>query len=85
MLGNKTWYDVQLQMAFCCLVYPCLVRQYMGQAAFLSKNPFELLASLYCSIPGEFATVSKFGVLVDFQIAWGIVAWNSEWMGNAYG
>jgi K+ transporter len=28
-----------LQVAFVGLIYPCLVLQYMGQAAFLSKSP----------------------------------------------
>ncbi|CAN7131997.1 unnamed protein product [Brassica rapa subsp. narinosa] len=40
-----------MQFAFCCVVYPCLVLQYMGQAAFLSKNFSALLTSFYSSIP----------------------------------
>ncbi|KAL0846601.1 hypothetical protein Bca101_019847 [Brassica carinata] len=40
--------------AFCCVVYPCLVLQYMGQAAFLSKNFSALPTSFYSSIPDPF-------------------------------
>lgn len=42
-----------MQFAFCCVVYPCLVLQYMGQAAFLSKNFSALPTSFYSSIPGK--------------------------------
>lgn len=42
-----------MQFAFCCVVYPCLVLQYMGQAAFLSKNFSALPSSFYSSIPGK--------------------------------
>lgn len=42
-----------MQFAFCCVVYPCLVLQYMGQAAFLSKNFSALPTSFYDSIPGN--------------------------------
>lgn len=42
-----------IRVAFCCAIYPCLVLQYMGQAAFLSKN-FELAPiSFYASIPSK--------------------------------
>ncbi|KAG5384031.1 hypothetical protein IGI04_035501, partial [Brassica rapa subsp. trilocularis] len=40
-----------VRFAFCCVVYPCLVLQYMGQAAFLSKNFSALPTSFYSSIP----------------------------------
>ncbi|CAH8305857.1 unnamed protein product [Eruca vesicaria subsp. sativa] len=43
-----------MQFAFCCVVYPCLVLQYMGQAAFLSKNFSALPTSFYASIPDPF-------------------------------
>ncbi|KAK4482600.1 hypothetical protein RD792_009764 [Penstemon davidsonii] len=39
--------------AFVFLVYPCLVVQYMGQAAFLSKNISSIPNSFYGSIPGD--------------------------------
>ncbi|EXB41420.1 Potassium transporter 4 [Morus notabilis] len=38
-------------LAFAFVVYPCLVIQYMGQAAFLSKNPGMINYSFYNSIP----------------------------------
>ncbi|CAI0414736.1 unnamed protein product, partial [Linum tenue] len=34
------------------LIYPCLVLQYMGQAAFLSKNFSAISLSFYASVPG---------------------------------
>ncbi|KAF8106347.1 hypothetical protein N665_0143s0017 [Sinapis alba] len=43
-----------VRFAFCCVVYPCLVLQYMGQAAFLSKNFSALPTSFYSSIPDPF-------------------------------
>ncbi|XP_009108187.1 potassium transporter 3 isoform X3 [Brassica rapa] len=43
-----------VRFAFCCVVYPCLVLQYMGQAAFLSKNFSALPTSFYSSIPNPF-------------------------------
>ncbi|XP_061337832.1 potassium transporter 3 [Gastrolobium bilobum] len=40
-----------VRVAFCCVIYPCLVLQYMGQAAFLSKNLSAVPISFYASIP----------------------------------
>ncbi|KAL2924869.1 Potassium transporter 7 [Bienertia sinuspersici] len=41
-----------LRVSFSCLVYPCLILQYMGQAAFLSKNNSSVASPFYSSIPG---------------------------------
>uniref|UniRef100_A0A7N0URN9 Potassium transporter n=1 Tax=Kalanchoe fedtschenkoi TaxID=63787 RepID=A0A7N0URN9_KALFE len=49
-LGHFTASSIRI--AFVCLVYPCLVVQYMGQAAFLSKNLDSIPHSFYDSIPG---------------------------------
>ncbi|GLT34804.1 hypothetical protein SLA2020_092990 [Shorea laevis] len=43
-----------IRLAFCCVMYPCLVLQYMGQTAFLSKNFSEASRSFYASIPDPF-------------------------------
>uniref|UniRef100_A0A1J3J568 Potassium transporter n=1 Tax=Noccaea caerulescens TaxID=107243 RepID=A0A1J3J568_NOCCA len=51
-LGQFT--ATSIRLAFCCVVYPCLVLQYMGQAAFLSKNFSALPSSFYASIPDPF-------------------------------
>ncbi|KAL1222603.1 Potassium transporter 3 [Cardamine amara subsp. amara] len=51
-LGQFT--ATSIRFAFCCVVYPCLVLQYMGQAAFLSKNFSALPSSFYSSIPDPF-------------------------------
>nr|VDD49403.1 unnamed protein product [Brassica oleracea] len=51
-LGQFT--ATSIRFAFCCVVYPCLVLQYMGQAAFLSKNFSALPTSFYDSIPDPF-------------------------------
>ncbi|KAG8369341.1 hypothetical protein BUALT_Bualt14G0001300 [Buddleja alternifolia] len=40
-----------IRLAFVFLVYPCLVVQYMGQAAYLSKNIYSIPDSFYDSIP----------------------------------
>lgn len=40
-----------IKLAFICAVYPCLVLTYMGQAAFLSRNPEDVEWTFYRSIP----------------------------------
>ncbi|CAN1300442.1 Potassium transporter 2 [Linum perenne] len=40
-----------IRVAYCCVVFPCLVLQYMGQAAFLSKNFSGISLSFYASVP----------------------------------
>ncbi|KAL3731066.1 hypothetical protein ACJRO7_028005 [Eucalyptus globulus] len=40
-----------VHLAFACVIYPCLVVQYMGQAAFLSKHLDSFQYSFYDSIP----------------------------------
>uniref|UniRef100_A0A804QHW7 Potassium transporter n=1 Tax=Zea mays TaxID=4577 RepID=A0A804QHW7_MAIZE len=40
-----------IRLAFVSVIYPCLVLQYMGQAAFLSKNIPAVYNSFYLSIP----------------------------------
>ncbi|CAL0317119.1 unnamed protein product [Lupinus luteus] len=48
-LGHFT--ALSIRLAFTVVIYPCLVVQYMGQAAFLSKNPNSVHNSFYDSIP----------------------------------
>nr|AID61666.1 potassium uptake transporter KUP3 [Elaeis guineensis] len=48
-LGHST--DSSIKVAFVAVIYPCLVLQYMGQAAFLSKNFSDVSTSFYGSIP----------------------------------
>lgn len=48
-LGQYT--AASIRLSFCCIIYPCLVLQYMGQAAFLTKNFDALSTSFYASIP----------------------------------
>ncbi|KAI3844064.1 hypothetical protein MKX03_003588 [Papaver bracteatum] len=48
-LGHFT--SISVRLGFACLVYPCLVLQYMGQTAFLTKNLSKLSISFYASIP----------------------------------
>ena len=49
-LGHLTALSIRLAFAF--VVYPCLVVQYLGQAAYLSKNPHKIHYGFYNSIPG---------------------------------
>ncbi|KAK7318163.1 hypothetical protein RJT34_02862 [Clitoria ternatea] len=52
MFADLGYYrQVPIRVAFCCVIYPCLVLQYMGQAAFLSKNLSAVPVSFYASIP----------------------------------
>ncbi|KAK9678050.1 hypothetical protein RND81_11G184800 [Saponaria officinalis] len=48
-IGHFTTFSVRL--VFACVIYPCLVVQYMGQAAFLSMNLKSIENSFYDSIP----------------------------------
>ncbi|CAL5185503.1 unnamed protein product [Lathyrus oleraceus] len=48
-LGHFT--ATSIRLAFAAVIYPCLVMQYMGQAAFLSKNLNSIQNSFYDSIP----------------------------------
>ncbi|KAJ8505870.1 hypothetical protein OPV22_006756 [Ensete ventricosum] len=48
-LGHFT--QASIRVAFVGVIYPCLVLQYMGQAAFLSKNFDSISTSFYASIP----------------------------------
>ncbi|KAL5173424.1 Potassium transporter 4 [Glycine soja] len=48
-IGHFTTLSIRLAFAF--VIYPCLVVQYMGQAAFLSKNLNSVHNSFYDSIP----------------------------------
>ncbi|KAJ3676179.1 hypothetical protein LUZ60_003591 [Juncus effusus] len=48
-LGHFT--AASIRLAFLALIYPCLVLQYMGQAAFLSKNISKVPSTFYESIP----------------------------------
>ncbi|EOY02991.1 K+ uptake transporter 3 isoform 3 [Theobroma cacao] len=50
-LGHFTAFSIRLAFAF--VIYPCLVVQYMGQAAFLSRNLQSIRNSFYDSIPGS--------------------------------
>ncbi|KAJ8752302.1 hypothetical protein K2173_003938 [Erythroxylum novogranatense] len=48
-LGHFTAMSIRLAFAF--VIYPCLVVQYMGQAAFLSKNVNSVPNSFFLSVP----------------------------------
>uniref|UniRef100_A0A803LWC3 Potassium transporter n=1 Tax=Chenopodium quinoa TaxID=63459 RepID=A0A803LWC3_CHEQI len=55
MFVNLGYYSTaSIRVAFSCVVYPCLVLQYMGQAAFLSKNFSAVASSFYSSITDPF-------------------------------
>ncbi|KAG0543547.1 hypothetical protein BDA96_02G199500 [Sorghum bicolor] len=41
-----------IQVAFTAVVFPCLLIAYMGQAAFLMKNPLAVERIFYDSVPG---------------------------------
>ncbi|XP_061959619.1 potassium transporter 1 [Populus nigra] len=40
-----------IKVAFTCVVYPCLILAYMGEAAFLSKHHEDIQRSFYKAIP----------------------------------
>ncbi|CAL9207072.1 unnamed protein product [Musa hybrid cultivar] len=43
--------EASIRVAFISVIYPCLILQYMGQAAFLSKNISDVSISFFGSIP----------------------------------
>ncbi|XP_024030842.1 potassium transporter 3, partial [Morus notabilis] len=51
-LGHFT--ATSIRVAFTCVIYPCLILQYMGQAAFLSKNLSAAPMSFFASVPDTF-------------------------------
>ncbi|XP_059640925.1 probable potassium transporter 2 [Cornus florida] len=50
-LGLGHFTTASIRISFSCVVYPCLVLQFMGQAAFISKNFSSISSSFYASIP----------------------------------
>lgn len=42
-----------IQMAFTCVVFPCLLLAYMGQAAYLTKHPEASARIFYDSVPSN--------------------------------
>ncbi|KHG09267.1 Potassium transporter 3 [Gossypium arboreum] len=72
-LGQYT--AASIRLSFFCIIYPCLVLQYMGQAAFLSKNFSAVSTSFYASIPGltymsaMFVTTWLTALIINF--VWG--------------
>ncbi|KAM7527657.1 hypothetical protein LguiB_031067 [Lonicera macranthoides] len=42
---------LSVKIAFTCLVYPCLILAYLGEAAFLSRNHEDIQRSFYKAIP----------------------------------
>ncbi|KAH8498735.1 hypothetical protein H0E87_017603 [Populus deltoides] len=49
-----------IKVAFTCVVYPCLILAYMGEAAFLSKHHEDIQRSFYKAIPGLAVTTVMF-------------------------
>ncbi|RLM75519.1 potassium transporter 23 isoform X2 [Panicum miliaceum] len=49
-----------IQVAFTAVVFPCLLIAYMGQAAFLMKNPLAVERIFYDSVPG----IAEVGVMM---------------------
>ncbi|MCH87248.1 potassium transporter 12-like, partial [Trifolium medium] len=47
-----------IQIAFTCVVFPCLLLAYMGQAAFLMKNPASYSSVFYKSVPGDIVFIN---------------------------
>ncbi|KAJ0986635.1 hypothetical protein J5N97_004991 [Dioscorea zingiberensis] len=45
---------ISIQIAFTCVVFPCLLLAYMGQAAYLLKNPTSVERIFYDSVPDIF-------------------------------
>ncbi|KAL5987549.1 hypothetical protein ACLOJK_035297 [Asimina triloba] len=49
-----------VQIAFTCVVFPCLLLAYMGQAAYLMKHPDSAKRVFYDSVPG----IAEVGVML---------------------
>ncbi|GAB2248269.1 hypothetical protein Droror1_Dr00008151 [Drosera rotundifolia] len=49
-----------IQIAFSCVVFPCLLLAYMGQAAYLMKYPHSVDRIFYDSVPG----IAEVGVMM---------------------
>ncbi|KAI4384281.1 hypothetical protein MLD38_002458 [Melastoma candidum] len=54
MFADLGHFSVQsIQIAFTCVVFPCLLLAYTGQAAYLMKNPGSARNIFYDSVPGS--------------------------------
>ncbi|KAK1311356.1 putative potassium transporter 12 [Acorus calamus] len=61
MFADLGHFSVQsIQIAFTSVVFPCLLLAYMGQAAFLMKNPASVERIFYDSVPG----IAEVGVML---------------------
>ncbi|XP_068470943.1 potassium transporter 3-like [Phaseolus vulgaris] len=72
MFADLGYYrQTPIRVAFYCVIYPSLVLQYMGQAAFLSKNLSAVPVTFYASIPDVLFwpvfVVSALAVVVSSQ------------------
>ncbi|GAB4847537.1 Potassium transporter 5 [Ancistrocladus abbreviatus] len=53
MFADLGHFNVQaVQLSFSTVVFPAIILQYCGQAAYLTKNPGDVSAAFYASIPG---------------------------------
>jgi hypothetical protein len=59
-MWTKSGTGVVMQIAFTCVVYPCLLLGYIGQAAYLSKNLDDVSHGFYNSIPSEATSMTHF-------------------------
>lgn len=46
-------FSINAQIAFTCVVFPCLLLAYLGQAAYLMKYPDSAGRIFYDSVPGD--------------------------------
>lgn len=52
MFADLCYFSIRsVQLTFVCLVFPCLVLGYMGQAAYLIENPDDYSQVFYTSVP----------------------------------
>lgn len=54
-LTKASYYNLTtpVQIAFTCVVFPCLLLAYMGQAAYLMQHPDAASRIFYNSVPGD--------------------------------
>ncbi|KAH8495858.1 hypothetical protein H0E87_018872 [Populus deltoides] len=61
MFADLGHFSVQsIQIAFTCVVFPCLLLAYMGQASYLMKYPDSASRIFYDSVPG----IAEVGVMI---------------------
>ncbi|TVU10518.1 hypothetical protein EJB05_44054 [Eragrostis curvula] len=79
LFADLSYFPVQaIQIAFTVVVFPCLLLQYTGQAAYIAQNKTLVSHSFYYSLPGT-AVIMVMLVTTFLMIPIMLLVWRSHW------